>query len=106
MSLPVKSSVTHRFSQDESNLADRIGAPISARLAQLQSSAASDAAVGAGEGGDAAGDNSTPMSAVADRLVDNEEFLDSIIKNLEDVSVLCDLYKISRTKMLIESERC
>ena len=41
------------------------------------------------------------MSAVADRLVDNEEFLDSIIKNLEDVSVLCDLYKISRTKMLI-----
>ena len=82
-------SSAHRFSQDESNLADRIGAPISARLAQLQSSAAaSDAASGDGEGGDAAGDNSTPMSAVADRLVDNEEFLDSIIKNLEDVSVL------------------
>ena len=57
---------TNPFLQDESNLADRIGAPISARLAQLQQSSS-------------ASSDSVP-------LVDNEEFLDSIIKNLEDVS--------------------
>ena len=65
-------------------MADRIGAPISARLAQLQQSSASDQGTSSGSGAD---HNQTSMSAVADRLVDNEEFLDSIIKNLEDVSL-------------------
>ena len=74
--------------QDESNLADRIGAPISARLAQLQQSSSSNpgAKPGGGNGDPEDDENPTPMSDVADRLVDNEEFLDSIIKNLEDVS--------------------
>ena len=87
--------------QDESNLADRIGAPISARLAQLQQSSSSNP--GAHTGGDPEDDeNPTPMSDVADRLVDNEEFLDSIIKNLEDVSN--DLREVFIHEAILSSE--
>ena len=59
--------------QDESILADRIGAPISARLAELQSAAA--ASNSAGGGG---------LSAVPDLLFGNKDFLDEFLDVSDD----------------------
>ena len=54
--------------QDESILADRIGAPISARLAELQSAAAASSSAGGGG-----------LSAVPDLLFGNKDFLDEFL---------------------------
>ena len=82
--------------QDESVLADRIGAPISARLAELQSAAEAAAASNstAAAAGAAGG-----LSAVPDLLFGNKDFLDEFLDVSDCVDsvsrmmpLLCELY--------------